>query len=48
MTPLHHAVNGNWDGTNFDTFNLLINRGADFDMKVHKWTNDGHATFLHR
>ena len=29
MTPLHHAVNGNWDGTNFDTINLLINRGAD-------------------
>ena len=23
MTPLHHAVNGNWDGTNFDTINLL-------------------------
>ena len=42
MTPLHHAVNGNWDGTNFDTINLLINRGADVNA-----IDDTHHTPLH-
>ena len=42
MTPLHHAVNGNWDGTNFDTINLLINRGANVNA-----IDDTHHTPLH-
>ena len=29
MTPLHHAVNSNWKGKNFEIVKLLIERGAD-------------------
>ena len=42
MTPLHHAVNGNWNGTNFDTIKLLIDRGANVNA-----IDDTHHTSLH-
>ncbi|MDB4816611.1 ankyrin repeat domain-containing protein [bacterium] len=42
MTPLHHAVNGNWNGTNFDTIKLLIDRGANVNT-----IDDTHHTALH-
>ena len=42
MTPLHHAVNGNWNGTNFDTIKLLIDRGANVNA-----IDDTHHTPLH-
>ena len=42
MTPLHHAVNGNWNGTNRDTIKLLIDRGADVNA-----IDDTHHTPLH-
>ena len=42
MTPLHHAVNGNWNGANFDTIKLLIDRGANVNA-----IDDAHHTPLH-
>ena len=42
MTPLHHAVNGDWNGTNHDTIKLLIDRGADVNA-----IDDTHHTPLH-
>ena len=42
MTPLHHAINGNWNGTNFDTIKLLIDRGANVNA-----IDDTHHTPLH-
>jgi len=42
MTPLHHAINGNWNGTNFDTIKLLIDRGANVNA-----LDDTHHTPLH-
>ncbi len=42
MTPLHHAVNGNWNGTNFDTIKLLIDKGANVNA-----IDDTHHTPLH-
>ena len=42
MTPLHHAVNGNWDGTNRETIKLLIDRGAEVNA-----IDDTHHTPLH-
>ena len=42
MTPLHHAVNGNWNGANFDTIKLLIDRGANVNA-----IDDTHHTPLH-
>ena len=42
MTPLHHAVNGNWNGGNFDTIKLLIDRGANVNA-----IDDTHHTPLH-
>ena len=42
MTPLHHAVNSNWKGKNFEIVNLLIERGADA-----KAIDDTHHTPLH-
>ena len=42
MTPLHHAVNSNWNGTNFDTIKLLIDRGANVNA-----IDDTHHTPLH-
>ena len=42
MTPLHHAVNGNWDGGNFDTIKLLIEKGANVNA-----IDDTHHTPLH-
>ena len=42
MTPLHHAVNGNWNGTNRETIKLLIDRGADVNA-----IDDTHHTPLH-
>ena len=34
MTPLHHAVNGDWNGTNHDTIKLLIDAEANVDAKT--------------
>ena len=42
MTPLHHAINGNWNGTNFNTIKLLIDRGANVNA-----IDDTHHTPLH-
>ena len=42
MTPLHHAVNGNWNGTNLETIELLISRGAYVNA-----IDDTHHTPLH-
>ena len=42
MTPLHYAVNGNWDLGNFDTIKLLIDKGANVNA-----TDDTHYTPLH-
>ncbi len=42
MTPLHRAVNGNWNGTNLETIKLLISRGAN----AHA-IDDTHHTPLH-
>ncbi len=42
MTPLHHAINGNWNGANFDTIKLLIDRGANVNA-----IDDTHHTSLH-
>jgi ankyrin repeat protein len=42
MTPLHHAVNGNWYGTNLETIKLLISRGANVNA-----IDDTHHTPLH-
>ena len=42
MTLLHHAVNGNWNGTNFDIIKLLISRGANVNA-----IDDTHHTPLH-
>ena len=42
MTPLHHAVNSNWKGTNLPMIKLLIERGADV-----KKVDDTHHTPLH-
>ena len=42
MTPLHHAVNGNWNGTNLETIELLISRGANVNA-----IDDTHHTPLH-
>lgn len=42
MTPLHHAVNSNWNGANFDTIKLLIDRGANVNA-----IDDTHHTPLH-
>ena len=42
MTPLHHAVNGNWNGANLDTIKLLIERGANVNA-----IDDTHDTPLH-
>ena len=42
MTPLHHAVNSNWKGKNFEIVKLLIDRGADA-----KAIDDTHHTPLH-
>ena len=42
MTPLHHAVNSNWEGKNFEIVKLLIERGADA-----KAIDDTHHTPLH-
>ena len=41
-TPLHHAVNSNWKGKNFEIVKLLIERGADA-----KAIDDTHHTPLH-
>ena len=42
MTPLHHAVNGNWNRANFDTIKLLIVKGANVNA-----IDDTHHTPLH-
>ena len=42
MTPLHHAVNGNWNGTNLETIELLISRGANVNA-----IDDTYHTPLH-
>ena len=42
MTPLHHAVNGNWDGTNINTIKYLIENGANVNA-----IDDTHHTPLH-
>ena len=42
MTPLHHAVNSDWKGKNFEMVKLLIDRGADA-----KAIDDTHHTPLH-
>ena len=42
MTPLHHAVNGNWNGTNIEIIKLLISRGANVNA-----IDDSHHTPLH-
>ena len=42
MTPLHHAVNSDWNGANHDTIKLLIGRGADVNA-----IDDTHHTPLH-
>ncbi len=36
MTPLHHAVNGNWNGTNRETIKLLIDTGANVNAKTRR------------
>ena len=42
MTPLHHAVNGNWNGANYGTIKLLIDKGANVNA-----IDDTHHTPLH-
>ena len=42
MTPLHHAVNSDWKGKNFEIVKLLIDRGANA-----KAIDDTHHTPLH-
>ena len=42
MTPMHHAVNSDWKGKNFEMVKLLIDRGADA-----KAIDDTHHTPLH-
>ncbi|MEM7393613.1 MAG: ankyrin repeat domain-containing protein, partial [Verrucomicrobiota bacterium] len=42
MTPLHHAVNGNWKGKNREMVKLLIARGAHVNA-----IDDTHHTPLH-
>jgi ankyrin repeat protein len=42
MTPLHHAVNSDWKGKNFEMIKLLIDRGANV-----KAVDDTHHTPLH-
>jgi ankyrin repeat protein len=42
MTPLHHAVNSDWKGENFEMVKLLIDRGANV-----KAIDDAHHTPLH-
>jgi ankyrin repeat protein len=42
MTPLHHAVNSDWKGKNFEMIKFLIDRGADA-----KAIDDTHHTPLH-
>jgi ankyrin repeat protein len=42
MTPLHHAVNSDWKGKNFEMVKLLIDRGANV-----KAIDDTHHTPLH-
>ncbi len=42
MTPLHHAVNSDWKGKNFEMIKLLIDRGANA-----KAIDDTHHTPLH-
>ena len=42
MTPLHHAVNSDWKGKNFEMVKLLIDRGANA-----KAIDDTHHTPLH-
>ena len=42
MTPLHHAVNGNWDGANINTIKYLIEKGANVNA-----IDDTHHTPLH-
>ena len=42
MTPLHHAVNSDWKGKNFEMVKLLIDRGANAEA-----IDDTHHTPLH-
>ena len=42
MTPLHHAVNSDWKGKNFEMVKLLIDRGANVNA-----IDDTHHTPLH-
>jgi len=42
MTPLHHAVNSDWKGKNFEMIKFLIDRGANA-----KAIDDTHHTPLH-
>ena len=42
MTPLHHAVNNDWQGSHFKMVKLLIDRGANV-----KAIDDTHHTPLH-
>ena len=42
MTPLHHAVNGNWNAGNLDTIKFLIDKGANVNA-----IDDTHHTPLH-
>ena len=42
MTPLHHAVNSDWKGKNFEMIKQLIDRGANA-----KAIDDTHHTPLH-
>jgi len=42
MTPLHHAVNSDWKGSNHKMIKLLIDRGANV-----KAIDDTHHTPLH-
>ena len=42
MTPLHHAVNSDWKGKNFEMIKFLIDRGANV-----KAIDDTHHTPLH-
>ena len=42
MTPLHHAVNSDWKGKNFEMVKLLIDQGANV-----KAIDDTHHTPLH-
>ena len=36
MTPLHHAIKGNWNRSNFDIIKLLIDKGANVNAECDR------------